>query len=79
MMLDGGHGMLSSALKTVRVRWEEVEGHWNDAMRQQFEAQVWRALEEYTATALEAIDQMQVVLAQMQRDCEGSRYSIHEG
>ncbi len=79
MMLDGGQGMLSSALKTIRARWENVEPHWQDLLRQQFEEQVWEPLQESSAKVLEAADRLQVLLGQMRRECEGTSVDIYSG
>jgi hypothetical protein len=79
MMIDAGRGILYSALKTLQAKWDGVEPHWQDAMRHQFIEQVWEPLQQRTAEALEAIDQMQVLLSQMRRDCEGTNYDIFQG
>jgi hypothetical protein len=79
MMLDGGHGMISSALKTIRARWDNVEPHWQDLLRQQFVEQVWEPLQEDTRKVLEAADRLQVLLSQMRRECEGNSVDIYTG
>jgi acyl transferase domain-containing protein len=75
-MLDAGRSKLYSALKTLRARWETVAPQWHDAMRQQFAEQTWTPLEDQASAALEAIDQMAVVLNQMQRECTGDAVDI---
>ena len=79
MTLDGGRGILASAIKTLLAKWDTVEPHWHDTTRVQFVEEILTPLREQTLAAMEAIDQMQVLLAQMRRDCEGISYDIHEG
>ncbi len=79
MTLDGGHGMLASALKTLQARWDGVEPYWQDLLRQQFVEQVWDPLQETTEKVLQAADRLQVLLSQMRRECEGTRVDIHSG
>jgi hypothetical protein len=79
MTLDGGHGMLSSALKTVQAHWSSVEPYWQDALRLQFVEQVWEPLQDDTAKVLEAADRLQVLLSQMRRECEGNSADIYSG
>lgn len=77
MSLDAGRGRLYNALKTLQGHWDLTEPHWNDAMRVQFVEQVLTPLQDFSAAALQAIDQMEIVLNQMRRDCEGSHFDIH--
>jgi hypothetical protein len=79
MILDGGQGMLSSALKTIRARWDSVEVHWQDLQRQQFVEQVWQPLQENSEKVLEAANRLEVMLSQMRRECEGTSVDIHSG
>ena len=55
----------SRARISKQARWDGVEQHWQDAMRHQFVEQVWEPLQQRTAEALEAVDQMQALLAQI--------------
>ena len=78
MMLDGGHGILSSALKTIRARWDVVEPHWQDLLRQQFVEQVWEPLQENTGKVLEAADRLRYYWARCHK-CEGTSVDIYSG
>lgn len=77
MNLDAGRSKLYSAMKTLTARWEATDLHWQDSMRRQFEEESWIPLEDLTAAALGAIDQMSTVLHQMRRECEGFSYDIY--
>ena len=77
MSLDSGRGRLYGALKNLQARWELTEPYWQDVMRQQFVEQILTPLEEQTAATLQAIDQMEVILHQMRRDCEGNNFDIY--
>jgi hypothetical protein len=77
MSLEGGRARLYSALKTVQVHWDSTEPHWQDAMKVQFVEQILAPLRDQTAAVLQAIDQMDVILLQMRRDCEGHPFDIY--
>ncbi len=76
MRLDTGRGMLYEALQTLQAHWDETDRYWQDAMRIQFVEQVWEPLQQQVGSALEAIDQMQVILNQMRHECEGDDGNI---
>jgi hypothetical protein len=79
MSLEAGRGRLYSALKTIQARWGSTDSNWQDTMKVQFVEQVLNPLEEQTAAALQAIDQMEVLLHLMRRECEGNSFDIHGG
>jgi hypothetical protein len=79
MSLEGGRGSLYDALKTLQSRWDATEPHWQDAMKVQFVGQVLTPLQELGAAALQAIDQMEVILHRLRRDCEGTTFDIYGG
>jgi len=79
MMLEAGRSKLYSALKTLQGQWDATEPHWRDAMRLQFTEEILLPLQDLTRSALQGIDQLQTLLGQMQRDCEGNPYDIHDG
>jgi hypothetical protein len=76
-MLDAGRGMIYSALKALQAKWNATEPHWQDTMRVQFAEEVWTPLQGQTEQALDALDQLEVFLRQMGRECEGTTYDIH--
>ena len=77
MNLEGGRAQLYSALKTLQSHWDNTEPHWQDTMKVQFVEQLLTPLQTQTAAALQAIDQMDVILHQMRRDCEGNPFDIY--
>jgi hypothetical protein len=77
MSLDAGRGQLYAALQTLQGHWNATEPHWRDLMKNQFVEQTLTPLQEHTAAAIEAIAQMDVILHQMRRDCEGDRFDIY--
>ncbi len=70
MKIDGGRGRLYDALKTIRLRWDEVTVHWTDSMRQEFEEKIWNELEQLTTDALRAMDQLAQIFMQVRQDCD---------
>ena len=79
MMLDAGRSILYSALKNLKAKWDGVEPLWHDTMRRQFVQEVWEPLQKNSAITLEAIDQLEVMLIQMRRECEGQTDDIFQG
>ena len=80
MMLDGGHGILSSALKTIRARWDVVEPHWQDLLRQQFVEQVWGpSAREHGGRSLRRRIGFRSYWARCARECEGTSVDIYSG
>ncbi len=77
MNLQGGRAQLYSALKTLQGHWDNTEPHWQDTMKAQFVEQLLTPLQTQTAAALQAIDQMEILLHQMRRDCEGNPFDIY--
>jgi hypothetical protein len=79
MSLQDGRGRLYSALKTLQSHWDRTEPHWRDALKADFVEQILTPLHELTDAALGAVDQMDVVLHRLRRDCEGDSFDIHGG
>ena len=71
MKIDAGRGKLFDAHKTIRHRWDAVADTWNDPVRVEFEATVWKPLDDLTAESLRAIDRLASILNQCRRACEG--------
>jgi hypothetical protein len=79
MSLEAGRSQLYSALKTLQARWDAAEPLWHDVMKVQFVEQVLTPLQDLGAAALKAVDQMDVILRQMRRDCEGESFDVFAG
>ncbi len=69
MSLATGRYQLSSALKTLRVRWDQTCMSWRDAVRREFTQRYWINLEGQVPAALAAIDRLDQVLAKVRQDC----------
>lgn len=70
MSLNGAWTDLSSGFKKVRLRWEEAQEGWKDAVARDFEANQWAILEQRVKAVLQAMDRMEPVLARARRECE---------
>jgi hypothetical protein len=77
MSLEAGRAKLYSALKTLQTRWDAAEPYWRDVMKAQFVEQTLTPLQEQADAALRGVDQMEVVLQQMSRDCAGDQFDIY--
>jgi hypothetical protein len=73
MKTDAGRGRLYDAIQTLQNRWADVEPHWTDQVRQEFEEKIWEPLNFMTEDALRAIDRLAQVFAQARRECTGER------
>jgi hypothetical protein len=73
MKVDGGRGKLYDAQQTIRQRWFEIEGQWNDAVRTDFETNIWQPLDDLTSDELRALDRLARILTECRRACEGQR------
>lgn len=69
MNLNIGWTELNSALKTLRVCWEETKTHWDDAVRQNFEDTFWTTLDNQVRATLRGIEHLIPALLKMQQDC----------
>lgn len=69
MALSGGWIELNSALKTMRLRWEDVRTDWHDAVCRDFEKDHWTGLESQVVATLRAIDRLAPILAKAQQEC----------
>ncbi len=52
MKTDAGRGRLYDALQQIRHRWDEVEEHWTDQVRAEFEEKIWGPLNQLTEDEL---------------------------
>jgi hypothetical protein len=71
MDISAGWTELSSALKTLKERWEETKPQWDDPVREAFEEQFWTPLEAQVRSTLRGIERLYPVLQKMRQDCGG--------
>jgi hypothetical protein len=71
MRVDAGRGKLYDALKVIRSRWDDVEPHWTDAVRNEFEEKIFDPMVHLTEDALRAIDRLSQIFTQVRNECEG--------
>jgi hypothetical protein len=69
MSLTTGWSELNSALKTMRLRWEDIQESWNDPVSRDFDANHWQPLEQQVVTTLRAMDRLAPILMRAQREC----------
>jgi len=67
--LDTGRYQLYSALKTAQERWDAVQEHWQDAVKQKFAEDFWEPLLSRTQAALAAIDRLSHVVFRARQEC----------
>ena len=69
MNLSTGWIELNSALKELRLQFEEVKPDWNDAVRRGFDDNHWQPLEAQVVATLRAIDRLAPILTKAQQEC----------
>ena len=61
---------LIEARQTLMAHWNKTRGDWNDAVSRRFEQKYLAELDHKMNIALSAIDQIEQVIQQLNRDCE---------
>lgn len=67
--LNAGQTKLSHAMRTLREKWADFEGHWKDRVRQEFEEKHLAELQERVRATLDAMDRLAEVIDRAERDC----------
>ena len=70
MKLNTGRTQLYSAIKTLRLRWDETKPNWTDSVCKSFEEEYYLPLDLQVSSTLQAIDRLSGTLAQMRQECE---------
>ena len=65
-----GRGQLGKAMKDLATRWGDTKIQWDDPVSHHLESEFLVPLEIDVRNTLAAMDQMAIILAQVQRDCE---------
>jgi hypothetical protein len=69
MRTDAGRGRLYDAIQQLRRRWADVEPHWADAVRQEFEEKTLGPLLLMAEEELRAMERLGQVFGQARREC----------
>lgn len=67
--LSPASGKLHTAVKKLRVHWDETQASWKDAVRQDFEEEHLRVLEAEAMAAIRKIRTLDQVLLKAQQEC----------
>ena len=70
MSLAAGRYQISSAMKTLTLRWDQTCMSWRDVVRRDFTVRYWNLLEGQLPTLLTAMDRLDQVLATARQECE---------
>jgi hypothetical protein len=69
MSLNAGAGKLSFALKTLRTRWDNTQLHWKDEVRDEFDENHLKLIEEEVMATLNATNVLSQLLLKAQQEC----------
>lgn len=69
MSLDSGPLKLKSAMKKLRINWDELEAQWNDKVRKEFEETHLDPIEYQVTATLRAMDRLAEILRRAEQDC----------
>jgi hypothetical protein len=70
MSVNAAHGKLRRACSDLVVRWQGTRTAWHDEVSEKFEENHLKPLVAKLRRAEAALEQMDVVLHQVRRDCE---------
>jgi hypothetical protein len=59
---------LHSALKDLRLKFDDTRPLWNDVVRRDFEENLWAPLESKVEAAHRALDRLAAVMSQAEHD-----------
>ncbi len=68
-MSSEAEASLAAALQNLNVAWQEVQGHWRDAKRLEFEERYLKELPSRTTQAASVIAEIEKVLKNARNDC----------
>ena len=69
MNVNIGMLQLHSALKTLRLRWDDARLIWTDAVRRDFEDRHWDPMIAQVMTTHRAMEHLSQIVGQMRQDC----------
>jgi hypothetical protein len=69
MSLNAGAGKLSFALKTLRTRWDHTQLYWKDEVRDEFEANHLKLIEDEVMATLNATNVLSQILLKAEQEC----------
>jgi hypothetical protein len=69
MSLTAASVELTDGIKTLGEIWDATRAVWTDGVAQDFEQRFWQPLDAQTRDAINAIDRLTVLIAQVRRDC----------
>ena len=67
--MSEGATKLNYAIKTLRRRWDDVEPHWQDAVKADFEAKHLDPLITQVSATIRGMNQLDEMIQKMRRDC----------
>jgi hypothetical protein len=70
MGVHEGRGQLGKSMKDLNRKWLETKGSWDDGTSDAFEKRHVQPIERDMRTAIAAMDQIAIHLANARRDCE---------
>jgi hypothetical protein len=60
---------LNSALKELKIRWEDTQSVWNDSVSQDFQEHQWLPFTGQVMSMLRAVERLSPVLEKVYHDC----------
>ena len=67
--LGGEMGRMKKALRSIKVRWEQIRQDWDDPVARRFEQQQLQQIEKATTRAVEGINQVLQALRRAVEEC----------
>ena len=73
MSVAGSKVKLSSAIRDLRIRWDQTREGWKDAASESIEQDYIAPFEREVRTAIKALETMSEVMIAIRKDCSEDR------
>jgi hypothetical protein len=70
MSIQGSSSNLGQATRTLVTEWENTKAHWHDLKSQEFEQRYLTDLPSQVASAVAAMEELDLLLKRVRGDCE---------
>jgi hypothetical protein len=67
--MSAGSTKLQYALKNLRLRWEETQEMWSDAVRVDFETRHLHPVETQVSATVRAMEKIDEIMLKMKQEC----------
>jgi hypothetical protein len=70
MIFDDNKARLIHAARTMKLRWDQTQGEWNDQVMREFERKRLEHYEPKLVTTIRALERLAEILAKCEFECK---------